>query len=135
MKRERYLLDTCVLIWLLQGNNRIKSFIEYNKDFYPDWAVSVDSLKEILYKIATNKLNIILTYKQIIKTLDEFNLQVCLFEKRDLDILSGLPFFDSHKDPNDRNIIATGIARKRIVVTGDLDFQLYEKYGLQLLKV
>lgn len=23
MKRERYLLDTCILVWLLQGNKRV----------------------------------------------------------------------------------------------------------------
>ena len=135
MKRERYLLDTCALIWLLQGNKRVKSFVENNKDYYPDWAVSLDSLKEILYKKATNKLNIDLTYKQIISTLEEYNMQICLFERRDLDVLSGLPYFDTHKDPNDRNIIATAITRKRIIVTGDSDFQLYEKHGLQLLQV
>jgi len=135
MKRERYLLDSCVLVWLLQGNKRVKSFVENNKDYYPDWAVSLDSLKEILYKKAINKLDINLTYKQIINALEEYNMQICLFERRDLDALSTLPYFDTHKDPNDRHIIATAIARKRVIVTGDLDFQLYEKHGLQLFHV
>jgi PIN domain nuclease of toxin-antitoxin system len=135
MKRERYLLDTCTLIWLLQGNKRVKSFWEKNKDYNNDWMVSVDSLKEILHKKAINKLDIKLSYKQIVQAMEDENLQICSFEKMDLDALSSLPYFDKHKDPNDRNIIATAIARKRVIVTGDTRFELYEKHGLQLLQI
>ena len=135
MKRERYLFDTCTLIWLLQGNKRIQSFWERNKDYNNDWAVSVDSLKEILHKKTINKLNIKLSYKQIMQAMEDENLHICAFEKKDLDVLSELPYFDTHKDPNDRNIIATAIARKRIVVTGDNSFEFYEKHGLQLLQI
>ena len=135
MKRERYLFDTCTLIWLLQGKKRIKSFWEKHKDNYDDFAISIDSLKEILYKQSINKLDIKLTYPQIIKLLQDNDLQICHFEKRDLDILSGLPFFKENNDPNDRSIISTAISRKRILVTSDSDFKLYEKHGLQLLLI
>ena len=134
MKRNRYLLDTCALIWLLQGHNHIKSFWEKHKDYYDDFAISIDSLKEILYKQAIHKLELQMTYKQMIKALESENLQICYFEKRDLDVLSDLPFFEKHKDPCDRHIIATAIAQKRVLVSGDLDFPLYEKHGLRLLQ-
>ena len=135
MKRERYLLDTCVLIWLLKGHKRIESFWEKHKDNYDDFAISIDSVKEVLYKQAINKLELQMTYKQMIKAVESENLQICYFEKRDLDTLSDLPFFKEHNDPNDRNIIAIAISRKRVLVSGDLNFQLYEKFGLQLLQV
>jgi len=76
-----------------------------------------------------------MTYKQIISALTTEDLQICYFEKKDLDILSGLPYFDRNKDPNDRSIIATAISRKRVLITGDKDFSLYEKHGLQLLEI
>jgi len=57
MKQERYLFDTCTLIWLLKGHNRIKPFWQKHKDGYNDWAISIDSLKEILYKQAIGKLD------------------------------------------------------------------------------
>jgi len=135
MKQERYLLDTCALLWLLSGDKRIKSFWEKHKDYYPDWAISMDSLKEILYKKERKKLNLALTYSQIIEALGDNNLQICNFEKKDLDILSNLPFFEEHKDPNDRSIIAIAISRKRVMVTSDTEFSRYEKYGLKLLQI
>ena len=135
MKRERYLFDTCTLIWLLQGHKRIKSFWEKHKDNYDDFAISIDSLKEILYKQSINRLELKMTYKQMIEAVENENLQICHFEKRDLDILSGLPFFKENNDPNDRSIISTAISRKRVLVTGDSDFKLYENHGLQLLLI
>jgi len=135
VKRERYLLDTCALIWLLQGHKRIKSFVEKNKDYYPDWAVSLDSLREILYKSAINKITINYTYRQIIDLLKEYNIKICVFGIKELDTLSTLPYYSKHKDPNDRHIIATAITENRIVVTGDLNFSLYEKHGLKFLEV
>ena len=135
MKRERYLLDTCALIWLLQGHKRMKSFVEKNKDYYPDWAVSMDSLRELLYKSAVNKLTINYTYQQIMNLLKTYNIKICVFGLKELDTLSTLPCYSKHKDPNDRHIIATAITEKRIVVTGDLDFATYEKHGLQLLEI
>jgi PIN domain nuclease of toxin-antitoxin system len=135
VKRERYLLDTCALIWLLQGNKRMKSFVEKNKDYYPDWAVSLDSLREVLYKKTIKKNITTLTYKQIISLLNDYNMKICFFGLKELDTLANLPYYKEHKDPNDRHIIATAITEKRTVVTGDLDFSLYEKNGLQLLEI
>ena len=135
MKRERYLLDTCALIWLLKGHERMKSFVEKNKDYYPDWGVSLDSLREILYKTTANKITINYTYQQIMNLLKTYNIKICVFGLKELDTLSTLPYYSTHKDPNDRHIIATAITEKRIVVTGDLDFAIYEKHGLQLLEI
>ena len=135
MKRERYLLDTCALIWLLQGHKRIKSFVEKNKLYYPDWAVSVDSLKEILYKIVGGKLTINYTYRQMIELLKEYDIKICIFGMKELDTLEKLPFYQKHKDPHDRNIIATAITENRTIVTGDGEFHLYQKNGLSLLEI
>ena len=135
MKRERYLLDTCALIWLLQGHERIKSFVEKTKDYYPDWAVSMDSLKEISYKIAGGKLIINYTYRQTIELLKEYDIKICIFGMKELDTLEKLPFYKKHKDPHDRNIIATAITENRTIVTGDGDFHLYQEDGLSLLEI
>jgi len=135
MKRERYLFDSCALVWLLQGHKRIKPFIEKNKDHYPDWAVSIDSLREILYKTKINKLTIRYTYRQMINLLSEYDIEICMFGMKELDTLEKLPFYTQHKDPNDRHIIATAITEHRTVVTGDSRFSLYENAGLKFLEV
>ena len=38
-------------------------------------------------------------------------------------------------DPTDRNIIAHAIADKRILISGDSNFSLYEPAGLKFLEV
>ena len=40
-----------------------------------------------------------------------------------------------HTDPNDRNIIAHAIADKRILISGDEHFALYENAGLKFWEV
>jgi PIN domain nuclease of toxin-antitoxin system len=104
-------------------------------DSYPDWSVALDSLREILYKKEINKITITYSYTQIIELLNTYNIKIYTFGMKELDTLSKLPFYIAHKDPNDRHIIATAITDNRVVVTGDLRFQLYEKDGLKLLQV
>lgn len=66
---KRYLLDTCVLIWLLENNPRIKDIVEDITYFQGDFAVSVESIKEYLYLTQSGKLNTTVTYKKLLEVL------------------------------------------------------------------
>ena len=52
-----------------------------------------------------------------------------------LKVLFTLPYYKKHSDPTDRHIIATAIAKKRILVSGDAKFVNYTKSGLLLLEI
>lgn len=47
---------------------------------------------------------------------------------------ASLPFIKDHRDPFDRLIIAQAISDKATLVSSDLKFQWYEKYGLDFVQ-
>jgi len=132
---KRYFIDTCVLKWLLENNKRIKK-IAYDMQYYQgDFAVSMEVVKEFLYLLAFNKIKTDIDYDKLIKKLVLLGIEICTFEKKHLKYLSDMPTFKEHTDPIDRNIIAHAIADKRILISGDGNFSLYEKAGLKFLGI
>ena len=66
---RRYYIDTCVLIWLIDRNKRIKTIaieIEYCQD---DFAVSMEVLKEFFNLLAFNKIKTNIDYDKLIKKI------------------------------------------------------------------
>ena len=121
--------------WLLDGNKRVKDIL-YDIEYYQkDYAVSIEALKEFTNLIASGKLLHDMDYDELVKYLEDSNIKICNFENRHLKQLFSLPFFPEHKDQTDRNIIAHAIADKRIVISGDESFYLYENSGLKFLEV
>lgn len=57
---KRYLLDTCVLIWLLNENERVKSLAEDINYYQGDYAISVESIKEFIYLFRAERLTLTL---------------------------------------------------------------------------
>ena len=132
---KRYFIDTCVLKWLFEGNKRVRD-INYDLDYYQgDYAVSIEVLKEFANLLSAEKIKTAANYDQVIKYLTDSNIEICIFEKKHLKQLFNLPYFEEHKDPADRNIIAHAIAEKRILISGDGNFALYEDAGLKFLEV
>jgi len=131
----RYYVDTCVLKWLLEGNKRIKKVAAEIEYCQGDFAVSMEVLKEFFNLLAFNKIKTNIDYDTLIKTLDLWGIEIRCFEKKHLKYLYNLPSFTAHTDPIDRNIIAHAIADKRILISGDEHFPLYEKAGLKFLKI
>jgi len=132
---KRYFIDTCVLIWLIDGNKRIRKVAENIEYCQGDFAVSMDVLREFLYLKAFNKIKVKTDLDTLIKLIASWGIEVCCFEKKHLKYLYDMPTFKEHTDPTDRNIIAHAIADKRILISGDGNFALYEKHGLKFLEV
>jgi len=132
---KRYFIDTCVLIWLIDGNKRIKKVATEIEYCQGDFAVSMEVLKEYFNLLAFNKIKTNIDYDKLIKTLELWGIAICTFEKKHLKPLFDLPSFTVHTDPTDRNIIAHAIADKRILISGDGNFSLYENAGLKFLEV
>ena len=132
---QRYFLDTCALIWLLDGNKRVKD-ISYDIEYYQgDYAVSIEVLKEFTNLLASGKLQYDIDYKKLVEYLEDSRIEICNFDNPHLKQLFNLPFFPQHKDQTDRNIIAHAIADKRILISGDESFYLYEDSGLKFLEM
>lgn len=129
----RYLLDTCVVIWFLEENPRIKDLIEDITYFQGDYGISIESLKEYLYLTQSGKLKTNVTYPMLLNTLRENGISIYPIEDGTLETLYKLPFFANHPDPSDRIIIAQSIYDNRTLISGDHNFMLYK--DLKLLSV
>jgi len=132
---KRYFIDTCVLIWLIDGNKRAKKIADNIKYCQGDFAVSMEVLKEYLYLFAFSKIKTDIDHDKLIKKLVSMGIEICNFEKKHLKYISDMPTFKFHTDPTDRNIIAHAIADKRTLISGDGNFSLYEKAGLKFLEI
>ena len=132
---KRYLLDTCALAWYFVRDKRMENIIEDIDYFKSDFAVSMDSVKELVYLLQYGKMQLGMDYKSIIELLIALNINIINFDMDSLNILSSLPAYKNHTDPTDRHIIATAIAKKRILISGDEKFGQYVKDGLVFLEI
>jgi PIN domain nuclease of toxin-antitoxin system len=132
---KRYFIDTCILIWLLDGHKRTRDIAYDIENFQGDFAVSMEVLKEFANLLASERVKMNYDEEKLIAVLTKLGIKICDFEKKHLKYLFELPYFKQHSDPNDRNIIAHAIADKRILISGDGNFSLYEKHGLKFLEV
>lgn len=115
------LLDTCVLLWLLEGDSRIVDnqdlLILLNKR---ERFFSSISIAEIEIKKSIGKLNIPETYLDSIR---ESSIKEMGFFGVEAKQLGSLPYF--HKDPFDRMLISTAIQNGMAIVTSDIVFCKY----------
>lgn len=132
---KRYLLDTCALIWYIDNNKRIKPIAEDIEYYQGDFAVSIESLKEFVYLMHSGKLKFEIDFKKLVSALEKGNISILPFHEHELKCLFKLPFFKEHPDPTDRQIIATAIATKRTLISGDSRFPLYNKAGLSYKEI
>ena len=132
---RRYIIDTCVLVWILQENKRVND-VRYDMEYYQgDFFISMESITEMIYLIQSGKLKILAPYDIILDTLKDLNVKTLDFDLKALNILKDLPFFNEHKDPTDRKIIAHAIANNCILISYDSNFPQYEPYGLTYIEV
>jgi PIN domain nuclease of toxin-antitoxin system len=115
------LLDTCVLLWILDdnpritGNKEIVELLNLNQRYF-----SPISVAEIEIKVSLGKLAVPDNYlDQII----ESGISEWPFRSSDAQGLSGLPYH--HKDPFDRMLIASAFIHNLIIVTSDAVFRQY----------
>jgi PIN domain nuclease of toxin-antitoxin system len=133
-KRKRYLLDTHILIWLI--NENVAKFKNKKLDFlYADCFVSVESLKEIALKQALGKIDIESDPKRLLKKIENYNISILNFDKEAIIALFDLPFSKENTDPFDRSIVAHAISQKMILVSEDSQFRFYQKHGLFLQRL
>jgi PIN domain nuclease of toxin-antitoxin system len=120
----RFLLDTHVFLWLIQGDpqlsDRVKAIIA---DDTNQLNFSVVSIWEIAIKLNIGKLKIEHSIEDIYQLLAQLKIEILPIEGLDLDRYLTLPLH--HRDPFDRLIISQAIDRELILISADGAFEPY----------
>jgi PIN domain nuclease of toxin-antitoxin system len=126
----RVLLDTHVLIWLVEGDKNLstvaRSAIE---DEDNSLYLSIASLWEITIKLSLGKLDLQLSVDEMVESfLIPGGIEILQIQTSHLSILRNLPLH--HRDPFDRMIIAQAKSEKMTLISAD---GMFDQYGVNLL--
>lgn len=121
------LIDTQIAIWFLVASEKLKSNVSQiltngNNTIY----LSQTSLFEIAIKQSIGKLQELdksTTY--IAELLELDNIEILAIHNRHIENYKDLSFFENHKDPFDRLIIATALTENLTLISSDEKFKLY----------
>jgi PIN domain nuclease of toxin-antitoxin system len=120
----RFLLDTHVFLWLIQGDPQLSSRVRaIIADDASQLNFSVVSIWEIAIKLNIGKLKIEHSIEDIYQLLAQLKIEILPIERLDLDRYLTLPLH--HRDPFDRLIISQAIERELILISADGSFEPY----------
>lgn len=123
----RYLLDTCVLLWWVEGSHNIGPATRCKLNDTESFIyVSAASIWEIAIKVRTGKLTIKTDFGNTLKSLDLMPLSIN-FEHGNL--AGSLPMI--HKDPFDRILVAQALSERLTLVTAD---KIIPEYGVTVIE-
>lgn len=123
------LLDTCALLWLVEGSDRISEDVRARIDSEPIVSVSAISALEIGLKSRSGKLQLPMPAGEWwARACEHHAINVLLIEPSTLIRSTELPYI--HKDPVDRIIIATALDANAPVVTSD---EYFGTYGVDVI--
>ncbi len=122
---ERLLLDTCALIWLVEGHRKLRREVRDKIDEAPVVFVSPITAWEISLKTARSELTLPSKPEEWFHAvLKAHDLELAALTPEVLMFANRLPWH--HRDPADRFIIATATLRQIPVVTADEKFKSYD---------
>ncbi len=123
----QYLLDTQALIWSLEDNPKLipslKTIIEN-----PDNTILVSqfSLMEISIKLKLGKLpDFIVSIEDITNQLLSDGFTILPVLNNHIFSYQSIPFFEYHRDPFDRFLLATALSEQIPIISTDEKFILY----------
>lgn len=137
----RLYLDTNILVFLLGerkslDNNVLEILFDYTNTLYTS-SVCVHELIHLaqIGKIAWKKHNgKLFEAEDVLTSLKEMAIEILPITVKHLSEYARLPIVREHRDPFDRLIIAQAISDRANLVSSDLKFQWYEKYGLNFIQ-
>ena len=108
-----YLLDTCVLLWALEGNSaKLGEFANLIQNEDNHIVVSVVSYWEIVIKQALGKLDI---RDDLLKAINDLGFSWMNIELKHIEQLKTLPFI--HHDSFDRLLISQSLSESFCLLT------------------
>lgn len=112
---SKYLLDTCIIIWILEDDQKnLSKFMEILTDSKNTFFVSLASYWEMAIKNSIGKLNI---PDNMISKVEESGIKWLNIQLEHLDQVRKLP--PIHNDPFDRLIVAQAQLEGMKILTRD----------------
>jgi PIN domain nuclease of toxin-antitoxin system len=123
------ILDTCALLWLVQGNRRLSAAVRRRLDAAPAVHVVAITAFEVALKHARGQLRLPLPPREwLAAAVAHHDLDVLPLDDELCIRATELP--DIHRDPCDRFIIAAAQQLGLPVVTGD---PVFARYGVEVV--
>lgn len=119
--KDGYLLDTSILIWAVQDDERLSDTHRHILTGADPVLVSVASFWEIAIKQSLGKLRIDGDLRAVIR---DSGIELLPIRLDHIDRILDLPFH--HRDPFDRMLIAQARAEKLTILTSDRHFRSYD---------
>ncbi|WP_026632416.1 type II toxin-antitoxin system VapC family toxin [Dyadobacter alkalitolerans] len=123
-----YLLDTHVVLWLLDEENRLsdkaRSIISDSNSIC---FVSIVSFFEMAIKKKIGKLELSKAISEYIQELKRIGISSLPISHDALDSYEKIPFISGHGDPFDRFILATALSQTLALISADDKFQQYNE--------
>ena len=120
----KYLLDANAMIWYFEDSKNLPQRVaKIIDDPLNTILISSLSLWEIVIKMMLGKLNLKMSFDELLATINEYDFEIIQIENDYLKELFNVQSI--HKDPFDRLLIATAVADKLTLITSDDDIQKY----------
>jgi PIN domain nuclease of toxin-antitoxin system len=123
----QYLLDTQILIWSLEDNPKLKTSLRaIIENSANTMLVSQVSLIEMSIKLKLGKLpEFIITIELITSQLLSDGFEILPVSNNHIFSYQQIPFFEDHRDPFDRLLLATALSEQIPIVSMDEKLLLY----------
>lgn len=122
----RLLLDTQTLVWTLERESLLSVVARENIITADEVYISPVNFYEIVIKVAIGKdAGITQPISELIQHAIESGFIWLPMSPDHIDSYMRLPFYEQHRDPFDRMILATALAEGLTVVSSDRNFPLY----------
>ncbi len=123
----QYLLDTQILIWSLEDNPKLKASLRtLIENPAHTMFVSQLSLMEMSIKLKLSKLpEFIVSMEHITAQLLLDGFTILPLTNNHIFSYQSIPFFEDHRDPFDRFLLATALSEQIPIISIDEKFSLY----------
>jgi len=123
-----YILDTHVILWILDEENRLSPKARnLVTDLSSTCFFSVASFFEMAIKKKIGKLELSKSLQEYIAEIERIGFIVMPVKSEHLDGYDKIPLINDHRDPFDRLILATAYCEKLKIISADEKFHQYSQ--------
>lgn len=137
----RLYLDTNIVAYFLYNQSELSEDVRVALfDYGNVLSASTVCVHELIHLVQIGKVQKVEKGRRkpippeiIINNMVDAGIDIIPVDKSHLNLYATLPFYEEHRDPNDRLIIAQAISDKAALVSSDRDFTRYERFGLEFI--